>query len=62
MPMTPTQLGEVILEFISRLEDAETELWDEMAFVEGHLHLTVPFCDGKWAIIITRPDEMDTVQ
>ena len=60
--MTPTQLGQVIFEFIERLEQAETEVWDDMAFIEGHLHLTVPFSEGCWAIIITRPDEMDTMQ
>lgn len=60
--MTPTQLGQVIFEFIARLEQAEADTWDDMAFIEGHLHLTVPSDNGRWAIIITRPDEMDTVQ
>lgn len=60
--MTPTQLGEVIFEFIARLEQAEADEWDEMAYIEGHLHLTVPFCEGRWAIIVTRPDELDAIQ
>lgn len=60
--MTPTQLGEIIFEFISRLEDAEADEWDEQAFIEGHLHLTIPFTEGRWAIIVTRPNEMDTIQ
>ena len=60
--MTPTQLGEIIFEFISRLEDAEADEWDERAFIEGHLHLTIPFTEGRWAIIVTRPNEMDTIQ
>lgn len=60
--MTPTQLGEIIFEFISRLEDAEADEWDECAYIEGHLHLTIPFTEGRWAIIVTRPNEMDTIQ
>ena len=60
--MTPTHLGEIIFEFLSRLEDAEQDEWDDLAYHEGHLHLTVPFMKGKWAIIVTRPHEMDTVQ
>lgn len=60
--MTPTQLGEIIFDFISRLEDAEADEWDEGAFFEGHLHLTIPFTEGRWAIIVTRPSETDTIQ
>lgn len=60
--MTPTQLGEIIFEFISRLEDAEADEWDEPGFVEGALHITIPFTEGRWAIIVTRPSETDTIQ
>ena len=60
--MTPTQLGEAIFEFISRLEQAEADEWDEMAYIEGRLHLLVPFFEGKWVVSVSRPDETDTVQ
>lgn len=60
--MTPTQLGEIIFDFISRLEDAEAESWDDQSFIEGMIHLTIPFTEGRWAIIVTRPAETDTIQ